>query len=41
MFIGMEIKIEYSINVLAIIVGSNNLTLGGVNVWEHYRIHHG
>ncbi|KAK7265241.1 hypothetical protein RJT34_32858 [Clitoria ternatea] len=32
---GMGTKIEYSINLLATLVDSNNLAVGGVDVWEH------
>lgn len=32
----MRIKIEYSINLLASSVDSNNI-VGGVDVWEHYH----
>ncbi|KAK7413022.1 hypothetical protein VNO78_04851 [Psophocarpus tetragonolobus] len=34
---GMGTKIEYSINLLASSVDSNNFTMGGVDVWEHYQ----
>ena len=33
----MGTKIEYSINLLATIVDSTNLAVGGVDVWEHYQ----
>lgn len=33
----MGTKVEYSINLLATSVDSNNLTVGGVGVWEHYQ----
>jgi len=33
----MGTKIEYSINLLAAIVDSANLAVGGVDVWEHYQ----
>ncbi|RDX94595.1 hypothetical protein CR513_22999, partial [Mucuna pruriens] len=33
----MGTKIEYSINLLASSVESNNFTVGGVDVWEHYQ----
>ncbi|KAI4344432.1 hypothetical protein L6164_011661 [Bauhinia variegata] len=33
----MGTKIEYSINVLSTSAESNNLTVGGVDVWEHYK----
>ncbi|KAK7329766.1 hypothetical protein VNO77_23945 [Canavalia gladiata] len=33
----MGTKIEYSINLLATLVDSNNLAVGGVDVWEHYQ----
>ena len=32
----MGTKIECSINLLATLVKSNKLAVGGVNVWEHY-----
>ncbi|KAK7354714.1 hypothetical protein VNO80_20182 [Phaseolus coccineus] len=34
---GMGTKIEYSINLLASSVDSNNFIVGGVDVWEHYQ----
>ncbi|KAK7303911.1 hypothetical protein RJT34_14829 [Clitoria ternatea] len=34
---GMGTKIEYSINLLASSVESNNFTVGGVNVWENFQ----
>jgi len=33
----MGTKIEYSINLLATIVDSTNLAVGGVDVWENYQ----
>ncbi|TKY72734.1 hypothetical protein E2542_SST01478 [Spatholobus suberectus] len=33
----MGTKIEYSINLLASSVDSNNFIVGGVDVWEHYQ----
>ncbi|KAL2340298.1 hypothetical protein Fmac_008238 [Flemingia macrophylla] len=33
----MGTKIEYSINLLASSVDSNNFVVGGVDVWEHYQ----
>jgi len=36
-FTGMGTKIEYSINLLASSVDSNNFIVGGVDVWEHYQ----
>ncbi|XP_027332794.1 uncharacterized protein LOC113847736 [Abrus precatorius] len=36
----MGTKIEYSINLLATLVDSNNLSVGGVHVWEHYQSNH-
>jgi len=37
LFSGMGTKIEYSINLLATIVDSTNLAVGGVDVWENYQ----
>lgn len=37
---GMGTKIEYSINLLATLVDSNNLAVGGVDVWEHFQNKH-
>lgn len=36
----MGTKIEYSINLLATLVDSNNLAVGGVDVWEHFQNKH-
>ncbi|XP_020227314.1 uncharacterized protein LOC109808651 isoform X1 [Cajanus cajan] len=36
----MGTKIEYSINPLATLVDSNNLAVGGVDVWEHCQNKH-
>ncbi|RDY01014.1 hypothetical protein CR513_15713, partial [Mucuna pruriens] len=36
----MGTKVEYSINLLATLVDSNNLAVGGVDVWEHYQNKH-
>lgn len=36
-FTGMGTKIEYSRNLLASSVDSNNFIVGGVDVWEHYQ----
>ena len=33
----MGTKIEYSINLLASSVDSNNFTDGGMDMWEHYQ----
>ncbi|CAJ1941819.1 unnamed protein product [Sphenostylis stenocarpa] len=36
----MGTKIDYSINLLATLVDSSNLAVGGVDVWEHYQNKH-
>ncbi|TKY54552.1 hypothetical protein E2542_SST18964 [Spatholobus suberectus] len=36
----MGTKIEYSINLLATLVDSNNIGVGGADVWEHYQNKH-
>ncbi|KAJ1433464.1 hypothetical protein SESBI_05998 [Sesbania bispinosa] len=33
----MGTKIEYSINLLATLVDSNNIAVGGVDVWQYYQ----
>lgn len=33
----MGTKIEYSINLLTTSIDSNNFTVDGVDVWEHYQ----
>ena len=33
----MGTKIEYSINPLSTSIDSNNLSVGGVDVWEQYQ----
>ncbi|XP_029128306.1 uncharacterized protein LOC109803214 isoform X2 [Cajanus cajan] len=35
--LGMGTQVEYSINLLASSVDSNNFIVGGVDIWEHYQ----